>query len=114
MTQPVAFAAPLLPGKTDADREALAAAHSGARAADHRESRRRAGITREAVWIQSTPDGDVAVVLIEADDVAAALGALATSQDPYDVGFRDHIKEVHGMDLSEGFPPPEQVLDFRS
>ena len=114
MTQSIAFAAPLLPGKTDADREALAAAQSGERAADHRESRGRAGITREAVWLQSTPDGDVAVVLIEPDDVAAALGALAGSQDPYDVAFREHIKDVHGMDLSEGFPPPEQVLDFRA
>jgi len=113
MTQSIAFAAPLLPGKTEADREALASAQSGDSQAAHAESRQRAGITREAVWIQSTPDGDVAVVLIEADDVAGALGALATSQEPYDVAFRDHIKDVHGMDLSEGFPPPEQVLDFR-
>jgi len=114
MSQAIAFAAPLLPGKTDADREALAAAQSGAGKADHEASRRRAGITREAVWLQSTPDGDVAVVLIEAEDVGAALGALATSQEPYDVAFRDHIKDVHGMDLSEGFPPPEQLLDFRA
>ena len=114
MSQSIAFAAPLLPGKTDADRAALAAAQSGEQKAGHEESRRRAGITREAVWIQSTPGGDVAVVLIEADDVGAAMGALATSQEPYDVAFREHIKDVHGMDLSEGFPPPEQVLDFRA
>jgi ketosteroid isomerase-like protein len=114
MSQSIAFAAPLLPGKTDADREALASAQSGERKAEHEASRRRAGITREAVWLQSTPDGDVAVVLIEADDVGAALGTLASSQEPYDVAFREHIKEVHGMDLSEGFPPPEQLLDFRA
>jgi len=114
MSQSIAFAAPLLPGKTEADREALASAQSGESRTAHEESRRRAGITREAVWLQSTPDGDVAVVLIEADDVAAALGALATSQEPYDVAFRDHIKDVHGMDLSEGFPPPAQVLDFKA
>ena len=111
--QTVAFAAPLLPGKTDADREALASCANGDRRADHEASRKRAGITRESVWIQSTPAGDVAVVLIEAPDIQAAMGALATSDEPFDTWFREHIQEVHGMDLSEGGPPPEQVLDFR-
>ena len=108
-----AFAAPLLPGKTDVDREALASCANGDRRADHEASRKRAGITRESVWIQSTPGGDVAVVLIEAQDIQAAMGALATSDEPFDTWFREHIQEVHGMDLAEVGPPPEQVLDFR-
>ena len=54
------------------------------------------------------------VVLIEAEDVGAAMGTLATSQEQFDVWFRGHIKDAHGMDMSEGFPPPEQVLDFRA
>ena len=110
----IAFAAPLLPGKTDEDREALQSCENGDRQADHRASRARAGITREAVWIQSTPDGDVAVVVIEADDVGQAMGALATSDDPFDVWFRGHIMNVHGMDLAEESPPPDQVLDYRA
>ena len=110
----IAFAAPLLPGKTDADREALASCASGDRRADHEASRERAGITREAVWIQSTPGGDVAVVVIESDDIQAAMGALATSEEPFDVWFRDHIRDVHGMDLAEESPPPEQILDYRA
>ena len=85
MPQAIAFAAPLLPGKTDADREALESCAHGDRKADHEASRGRAGITRESVWIQSTPDGDVAVVLIEADNIPAAMGALATSEEPFDV-----------------------------
>jgi hypothetical protein len=62
------------------------------------------------VWIQSTPAGDVAV---EAPDLQAAMGSLATSEDQFDRWFREHIKDVHGLDLTEGFLPPEQVLDFR-
>jgi hypothetical protein len=112
--QSIAFAAPLLPGKTEADVEAMASVASGERRADHDASRRRAGIERESAWLQRTPDGDVVVVLIEADDVQAAMGTLATSQEPFDVWFRGHIKDAHGMDMSEGFPPPEQVLDFRA
>ena len=98
--QSIAFAAPLLPGKTEADRGAFAAVASGERRADHADSRARAGITRETVWIQSTPMGDLAVVFIEADDIQAAQGAMATSQEPFDAWFREHIQDVHGMDLT--------------
>jgi hypothetical protein len=111
--QAIAFAAPLLPGKTQADRDALASVAHGDRRADHEASRRRAGITRESVWIQGTPDGDVAVVLIEAPDIQSALGSLATSEEPFDQWFREHVRDVHGIDLAAGFPPPEQALDFR-
>jgi hypothetical protein len=110
----IAFAAPLLPGKTEADREALASCANGDRRADHRASRERAGITREAVWIQTTSDGDVAVVVVEAPDIEAAMGAIATSDEPFDRWFREHVREVHGMDLAEGFPPPEQVLEYHA
>jgi hypothetical protein len=112
--QTIAFAAPLLAGKTDADRDALAACGSGDRSADHRASRERAGITREAVWIQSTPDGDVAVAVIESPDIETAMGAPATSDDPFDVWFRGHIMDVHGMAITEESAPPEQVLDYRA
>jgi hypothetical protein len=111
--QAVAFAAPMLPGKTQEDRDALASCANGERSTDHAASRKRHGITREAVWIQSTPDGDVAVVYIEARDTGAAMGGIATSQEPFDVWFREHVQNVHGMDLTAPSVPPEQVLDFR-
>ena len=111
--QTIAFAAPILPGKTQADREVVASCAHGDRQAEHQASRRRAGIERESVWIQSTPGGDVAVVLIKAPDVQSAMGSLATSEEPFDRWFRENLKDIHRMDLAEGFPPPEQVLDFR-
>jgi hypothetical protein len=48
--QSIAFAAPLLAGKTEADLEAMASVSSGARRSEHDASRRRAGIKRESVW----------------------------------------------------------------
>ena len=113
MSQAIAFAAPFLPGKTEADREVLASFSTGERKADFEASRERFGIRRESVWIQSTPDGDVAVVLIEADDIGAAMGGLATSGDAFDQWFREHIMNVHGMDISEPSEPPELALDYR-
>ncbi len=59
----IAFAAALLPGKTEVDRAALASVANGERRAEHEASRKRAGITRESVWLQSTPNGDIAVVV---------------------------------------------------
>jgi hypothetical protein len=108
----VAFALPLLPGRTDADRAALASCWVGERKEAHRDARRRAGITREAVWIQATPGGDLAVVYLEADDLDQAFAALGSSPDPFDRWFRDHVREVHGIALDDGLPAPEQVLDF--
>ena len=113
MSQSVSFVVPLLPGKTETERVALASMQSGERKADAEASRRRHGITREAAWIQGTPMGDMVVVFLEADDLAAAFGGIGTSTDPFDVWFREHNMDVHGIDLAEGFPPPEQVLDFR-
>ena len=47
-------------------------------------------------------------------DIQTAMGTLATSDDPFDVWFRGHIMDVHGMDISEESAPPEQILDFRA
>ena len=113
-TRTVCFAAPLLPGTTSADREEMLSCWTGERHDEHTASRRRHGITREAVWIQPTPDGDFAVVLIEAVDLSNALLGLATSQEPFDVWFREHLKAVHGMDMSQGMTLPETVLDYRA
>jgi hypothetical protein len=49
----------------------------------------------------------VAVVYLEADDIAAAMQMMATSDDPFDRRFRELLKEVHGIDLTEGGPAPE-------
>jgi hypothetical protein len=110
----IGFAAPLLPGTTEIDREAMKSCWNGERNAAYEDSRRRAGITRETTWLQSTPAGDMAVVVLEADDLEAALGAIATSDEPFDTWFREHLQQVHGFSLAEGFLPPEMILDYHS
>ena len=109
----VGFMSPILPGQTETDRANMLSCAQGDRHEDYVDSRRRAGITRESTWLQPTPMGDVAVVLIEADDLEAAFRTLATSDEPFDRWFREAIQEAHGIDLAAGFPLPEQVLDFR-
>lgn len=110
--QSVAFAVPLLPGRTDANRTALASCWTGARKEAFQDARRRAGIVREAVWFQPGPTGSVAVVYVEADDLAAAATMLGTSAEPFDRWFRDHALQVHGMAWEQRFAASELVLDF--
>ncbi|MET0772569.1 MAG: hypothetical protein ABWZ82_05755 [Candidatus Limnocylindrales bacterium] len=97
---------------TDVDRDEMLACWRGERASAHRASRARHGLTREAVWIEPTPAGDLAVVLLESEDLAAALYGVATSSDPFDTRFRAHVQRVHGVDLAAGMHLPEQVLDY--
>jgi hypothetical protein len=110
--QCVAFAVPLLPGQTEAARAALASCWSGARKEAYQDARRRAGIIREAVWIQPGPGGDVAVVYLEADDLATAFTIWGTSAEPFDRWFRGHVSQVHGTAWDDGFAAPELVLDY--
>lgn len=106
------FVLPVQPGKTDDDREAMASCWHGHRKAAFDASRRRHGILREEVWIQRVGDGDVAVVYVAANDLAAMFKGLATSQEPFDRWFREYVRDVHGVALEDGFAPPEQVLAF--
>jgi hypothetical protein len=110
--QSVAFAVRLLPGQAEAVRGALASCQAGARKEAYQDARRRAGIIREAVWIQTAAGGDAAVVYLEADDLAAAFTVLGTSTEPFDRWFRDHVRQVHGIAWEAGFTPPELVLDY--
>ena len=104
--QAVAFAVALRPGEADAVRVALASCWSGARTEAYQDARRRAGIIREAVWIQPVPGGDVAVVYLEDGDLAAAFTLLGTSAEPFGHWFRGHAGQAHGLARMTGSPRP--------
>lgn len=110
----IGFAVLLPPDRAEANVEALTSCWLGARREAFQDARRRAGIVREAVWIQSAPGGDLAIVYLEADDLGVAIRILKTSAEPFDRWFRDHVREVHGRALQEGFGAPDLVLDFDS
>jgi hypothetical protein len=107
--------APIVQAKTDLLRlAARSQAPGGERHTAYEASRQRHGITREMAWIQPTPMGDLSVVYIEADDLEAMFDGLGGSQDPFDVWFREQTREVHGINLEDGVPSPEQILTFEA
>jgi len=109
----VAFAAPVLPGKSDAWR-AWIAELSGPRAAELADFNARHGLTRHAAWLQQTPMGDLVVVIHEGPGAEGLIPSLATADNEFDVWFRDNAQDFHGIDFSNPPPPPELGLDARS
>jgi hypothetical protein len=109
----IAFAAPLVPGKTDAWRQWIAEMN-GPRAAELADFSTRHGLTRHAAWLQQTPQGDLVVVIHEGPGAEDLLSKVASSDNEFDAWFRDNAQELHGFDFSNAPPPPESGLDIRS
>jgi hypothetical protein len=109
----LAFAVPLLPGKAGALR-AWAREAFESRRLELTESRRALGQTREEVFLNSTPDGDVAVAYLEGKDPVAANREFAASGTPYDRWFKDSLKEIFPpfIDFDQPVPANETVWDW--
>src|SRR5207249_5654546 len=105
------MALPLLPGKTESWKR-WAQEMAGPRLSEYQASRQHLGITREASFLQQTPQGNMAVLYIEAEDIIRVFQGLASSQEPIDVLFRQQTKDFLGLDLAQ--PPPETLLDWRA
>ena len=109
-----AFVVPVLPGKEDTDRETMQRFLAGDEKDAYDASRRSLGFQREAIWHQETPDGTLAIVMWEAEDIEQAFGGIARSDQPFDQRFREFLRDVHGIDVAND-PPPNvrQVIDHR-
>jgi uncharacterized protein DUF6176 len=111
----LAMAFPILPGKTEQWKH-FNQEMAGPRRSQYEASRKREGITREVTFLQQTPQGDMAVIYQEAQDIQRALEAMGMAQEPFDVWFLEQVKEIHGVDLSQPLPGPlpEAFLDWRA
>jgi hypothetical protein len=106
---------PVLPGQLDAAR-ALAKETMGARRAGFDESQNRGGITRETWSIQENPDGSAFVLVwFESPDPEKSFAEVAQDPGDFAVWFRERVKEVSGVDLTEPQEGgPELILDWKA
>ena len=82
---------------------------------EYGESRKRAGAVVERIYLQQSPQGDMAIVYVQGANVRNFCHVLGASQDPFDIWFREQVLDVHGMDLAKELPPsPQQVVDWTS
>ena len=73
---------------------------------------RRYGLTRHASWLTETPGGPAVIALHEGPGNDEFMPKLAASQNEFDVLFRAHILEVHGLDITQPPPGPMPELYF--
>jgi hypothetical protein len=108
-----AFAVPVLPGQEETNQRFVAAIE-GPRWAEYEATWRQLGVSVERIWHQATPQGTLAIVYLELEDLGRLFGGLATSDDPYVVWFRQQILAIHGLDLSQppAGPPNALIRDW--
>jgi hypothetical protein len=68
---------------------------------EHDEVFKTAGISREQVWIQHLSQGDFAVASYETDNPKKSFKVLATSNQPWAIKLREHLKRAHGIDIAQ-------------
>jgi hypothetical protein len=109
----MAFVAPLLPGRTDAGR-AFAREAFVTRSADYAASRRAKGVNVEAVTLNSTPQGDLICVYVEASDPVEANVDFAQSQGAFDRWFKDQLRTLFPpeVDFDQPVPPVQVIWDW--
>ena len=110
-TAMLALAVPIVPGKLDQWR-ALMHDLAGPRGDHWRGQRRRLGL-REHLFLQHTPNGAVAIVVLEGRDLPGAMHAIGTDTDEFSVWLRQQVLETEGLDLAAPPPGPlpEQAAD---
>ena len=109
MSQVLAYGVPIPPGKTEALLEHLEEAKQRE---DLSQTFRGFGITRETWHLQETPQGDVLVLVFEAEDPLRMLAEFSQSQADLPVWQRQCLKEILGVDLSDPPPGPPSKLVF--
>ena len=103
---------PVLPGKEDQVRKF--ARETLDRIDEFSASEARLGVTKEEWALQQTPMGAQVLVRFECPDVEKAFGEFAQSNEPFDLWFRERVKELSGVDLAEPSedPLPELIFDW--
>ena len=105
-----AIAAPILPGQLEAWTKWMNDLN-GPRKEEFRKFNARHGITQHRAWLQTGPDGSkMVIVVLDGPSADAMMPDLATSTDPFDVWFREHIAAAHGFDFNAPPPPPAELL----
>jgi hypothetical protein len=109
----LAFVAPVLPGKDDAGRAFTREAYVACKA-DFTESRRALDQNVEVVTLTATPMGSFICGYLEGNDPVEGNRRFAASTRPYDVWFKDALKEIFppAIDFNQPLPPIEQLFDY--
>jgi hypothetical protein len=110
--QSTVLAFPMAPGMSAAWR-ALGEQAGGAHRDAIEDFHSRMGL-RETWWLLSEPEGDIALMQLESNDLVGAVCTLADSMNVVDLWLRQKFLEIHGVDWRAGIPArmSQLVLDW--
>lgn len=109
MKKLIAFAAPILPGKTENWRNFISEISTTYKK-EFLESRKTLGVT-ERTFLQTTPNGDFVIVTLEGENPETAMERFGKSTDTFSNWFINQVKDIHGFDLSEEMELPELMIN---
>jgi hypothetical protein len=112
--QSLAFALPILPGKTDESRR-LAETLNGPRRGEKEDFLRRGGVATESWYLQSTTQGDMLILYLEGEDIGRAFQVLIASGGPFERWYKEQLLSIHGIDFNQPLPGPiaEPILEVQ-
>ncbi|MEE9282920.1 MAG: hypothetical protein V3U49_02455 [Nitrososphaerales archaeon] len=107
----IMFAMPILPGKTQAAKEMFDTINTS-RKNEAEAANSRHGITKDAWFIQSSPQGDFILGYLETNNPQKSMAAYATDQDAFAVWSRNTFKRITGIEMSDpvGSPAPTEQM----
>jgi hypothetical protein len=105
-----AIAVPILPGKMVSWKQFIADL-KGPRNSEYKAARKRQGLKKERVWLEHTPNGDLAIVAFEGKNASKVVETFLKSSEPFDQWFGAKISEIHGLSRNDVPPQNELVLD---
>jgi predicted secreted hydrolase len=94
----ITLAAPILPNREEEWRRFVQEVVEE-RLHEYEEFRRRLGIRNESVWLARMTKSETAIMYLEAKDPERIVPALAASEEPFDLWFKEWLLECHGLDL---------------
>ena len=110
-----AIALPIQPGKTEEWRRVLQELTT-TRRRDTDDLHKRLGLRKADWFLQQTPHGDLALVVLEGEDAAARFAAWGGSQLPFDLWMKGALGPTYGIDFNKppAGPLPEGVYEYRA
>ena len=107
--------APILDGKVEVWKDWIRELN-GSASTELKDFNGRYGLTRHAAWLTETPSGPAVIALHQGPGSNQFMPKLAAADREFDIWFRDKIKEIHGLDVTQPppGPMPELYLDSGS
>ncbi len=109
MKKIIAFAAPILNGKTEEWKKFMNELKT-TWAKEYSESRKKLQL-HERTFLQTTPQGDFVIVTLEGNDPEKSFMTLTQTNDQFTNWFMTNVKNIHGMDLKELTTLPTLMID---